>query len=349
MTNCQAILVMLMLVTASRKFLSGPITPVFSLREGSQNVGGKIPAGAAGYVTYVDFIGDNERPVDFEFLDFGAGETVREISSGHFYSCGLLNSDTVKCWGGASNWSGQLGYLSGELDGTELSLADFPSVEFPGAPQSVFAGYSHTCILRGTFPNNDLLCFGKREWLGYQSLSYGGSSSLPMDAPQHPIGGSIADMSLGHASTCVLKKEDNVAEVYCWGENERGQLGYGHLEPVATTPESISILEQGPVDIGANPISIYTSEFVSCILTDDGNVKCWGWGSNGATGYGTGENLGDDEKPSSYGFVPVGLKVRKLAEGDGAGFCVITVENTLRCLGEQQLRATGLRSHRGHW
>ena len=168
-----------------------------------------------------------------------------------------------------------------DLDGTEMSLADFPTVEFSGVPQSVIAAYSHTCVLRGSFPENNILCFGDEERLGYQSLSYGGNGSLPVGAPSHPIGGAIVEVSLGYASTCVLKREDERNRVYCWGDNDRGQLGYGHTNPVATTPESISIMDQGPVDIGENVVSVYAAETVSCVLTDNGNIKCWGQGSSG--------------------------------------------------------------------
>ena len=79
--------------------------------EGESRCWGENISGAAGYLTYVDPIGDNERPIDFDFLEFGPGEKVRAVSSGSLYSCAILESDTVKCWGGTSDLSGQLGYF----------------------------------------------------------------------------------------------------------------------------------------------------------------------------------------------------------------------------------------------
>ena len=125
------------------------------------------------------------------------------------------------------------------------------------------------------------------------------------------------------------------------GENENGQLGYGHTDPVATTLDSVSILDQGPVTLGASAVAVYTGGSVSCALLDEGSIKCWGQAAGGATGYGKTENLGDDEVPGSYGVVPVGLKVKKIAKGKQAASALITEQDTLRCWGNNNYGQLG--------
>jgi alpha-tubulin suppressor-like RCC1 family protein len=69
----------------------------------------------------------------------------------------------------------------------------------------------------------------------------------------------------------------------------------------------------------------------TCVLLADGNVRCWG--SAPFLGYGTADNIGDDETPRSAGNVDVGGRVVELAAGQMAT-CAILESGGVRCWGQ---------------
>jgi alpha-tubulin suppressor-like RCC1 family protein len=94
----------------------------------------------------------------------------------------------------------------------------------------------------------------------------------------------VAFVDTGHSHTCALGED---AAVYCWGANDRGQVGdgqgegFGHREADALSP--VRILD------GIAQLSV-GNEF-GCALDVGGGVWCWGWSTNGEVGYPTGADL----------------------------------------------------------
>ena len=86
-------------------------------------------------------LGDNttsgrHAPVNVTGLSSG----VKALVAGHFYSCALLNSGEIKCWG--ENWAGQLG------DGTYSNRRAPTNVTgLAGSAHSIAAGSAHTCAV----------------------------------------------------------------------------------------------------------------------------------------------------------------------------------------------------------
>ncbi len=74
----------------------------------------------------------------------------------------------------------------------------------------------------------------------------------------------------------------------------------------------------------------------TCALFSDGRVKCWGKNNHGQLGYGNTENIGDDELPSSVGFVSVsakpGVTVSRLA-ASVEHTCALLSDSTVVCWG----------------
>src|SRR5436309_13770894 len=67
---------------------------------------------------------------------------------------------------------------------------------------------------------------------------------------------------------------------YCWGANDRGQLGDG-----TTTDRSRPVRVLSSVRFA----SLSTGDFHTCGLTTDGTAYCWGVDDRGQLGAGTGE------------------------------------------------------------
>jgi alpha-tubulin suppressor-like RCC1 family protein len=67
-------------------------------------------------------------------------------------------------------------------------------------------------------------------------------------------------------------------EAYCWGENDRGELGIGSTGGVFSEPQRVQTTQRFT--------EISSGFFHNCGLTINQNIYCWGQGGNGALGNG---------------------------------------------------------------
>jgi alpha-tubulin suppressor-like RCC1 family protein len=92
----------------------------------------------------------------------------------------------------------------------------------------VVTGQSHTCVL---FEGGSVRCWGEnqRGQLGLAGLERIGDDEHPFEAPLLRLSGPAVDIAAGYQHTCVLLEGGGVQ---CWGSNEFGQLGLGHVETI---------------------------------------------------------------------------------------------------------------------
>lgn len=84
-----------------------------------------------------------------------------------------------------------------------------------------------------------------------------------------------AAVSAGGRHACAVTE---IGKIYCWGENDHGQLGDG-----TTSNRSTPVAVDG-VD---SAVAVAVGAFHSCGLLDDGTVLCWGKNQSGQLGNGT--------------------------------------------------------------
>jgi alpha-tubulin suppressor-like RCC1 family protein len=87
--------------------------------------------------------------------------------------------------------------------------------------------------------------------------------------------GDVAKLSVGEHHACALTQSH---QLYCWGVNDRGQVGTGHLTYSATPSKVAGINDATTVAAGGNN---------TCALRVDHTVACWGANFNGQVGDGT--------------------------------------------------------------
>lgn len=131
-----------------------------------------------------------------------------------------------------------------------------------------------------------------------------------------------ADVVVGHRHTCVLLTN---GEVRCWGSNDDGQLGQGHTQ-ASRIPVSV------PLGGTAEAISGHGASH-TCALMTGGGVRCWGQGGDGQLGYGSTKNVGDDERPTDAGDVPLGEPAVAVRAMNG-NTCVLLRSGAARCWGQ---------------
>jgi alpha-tubulin suppressor-like RCC1 family protein len=135
---------------------------------------------------------------------------------------------------------------------------------------------------------------------------------------------------LGPNHTCAIQGNGTL---YCWGSNTWGQLGYGNTSTVGDTNVPRNA---GAVSLGSSRIAVgvATGGRSTCVILDNGTVKCWGLNNSGQLGYGHTENIGDNETPSAIAPVDLGAgRTATAIAGGGDHFCAILDNGTVRCWG----------------
>jgi hypothetical protein len=178
------------------------------------------------------------------------GFTFTRIRSSGSTTCALTSDGSAYCWG--MNLHGEVG------DGTTTTRLTPTAVATPFKFRDVVPGGGRTC---GITAANRLACWGNL------------FPSIPEVVTAAP---DLIAISGSDLSFCGLAPD---GKGYCWGQNDRGQLGDGttinHLSPV-------------PV-VGSYMFSAISSGGLhSCGITLPNNsVACWGDNSRGQLGDGT--------------------------------------------------------------
>lgn len=193
------------------------------------------------------------------------GHTFQSVAAGGFnigHTCGLTTGGAALCWG--DNERGQLGRGTSDVTAHSAPAPVTGGLTFA----ALTAGLGrHTCGLTGT---GTAYCWGENTFgaLGNGSTA---SSSVPT-----PVSGGLSFRQLraggfiGH--TCGLTGS---GAAFCWGENERGQVGDGSTID-RSTPSA--------VEGGLTFTNLEAGFRHTCGRASGGGVYCWGSGAAGQLG-----------------------------------------------------------------
>lgn len=235
------------------------------------------------------------------------------VTAGSYHTCATLAGGTLRCWG--YGLTGQLGH--GDLATYPFAVA---VAGMHGGVQSVGVGGSHTCAVKG----GAALCWGENDagqlgdgshdnravpgpvqglgqgvaqvtasWSNSCALTttgavkcwgrndhgqLGDGTQVDRDVPGDVVGldGGVIGLATGGTHSCALKDDRSVV---CWGRNQKGQLGDGSTTS-RTTPVAVQGLD-GPVE------TVSAGLQHTCVLMQDGGIRCWGGNGDGQLGDGT--------------------------------------------------------------
>ena len=186
----------------------------------------------------------------------------------------------------------------------------------------IMTRYSITCAVADS---KDVYCWGKTGGTdNYSEMSYSYLAPYHMIRFEELGERKIVKIARGTQHSCYL---DDLGDVYCGGDNSRGQLGYGTEEdsysfdvPVKTGDMTDSFI----VDISIG------SQF-TCAVDIEGSVYCWGYNSKGQLGKGDWKSSSVPKKVYMDSVLS-GKKVISVAAGI-EHVCVLTDEKKVYCWG----------------
>jgi uncharacterized repeat protein (TIGR01451 family) len=260
--------------------------------------------------------------------DLGTGRHPVAISAGSLSTCAILDNDTLKCWGLNSNGNLGLGTASGNRgDGADEMGDDLPAIDLgPGrTPVAVSAGNAATCAI---LDNGTLKCWGANNG-GVLGL---GDTNDRGDAPNE-MGNNLpaVDLGPGRTATVVANPRSHVCAILdtgalkCWGFGQNGRLGYGDTTTRGDGPNEMGA-NLPTVDLGAGrtATAVATGNAHTCVVLDNGGVKCWGANDVGQLGRGN---------TSAVGFIPnqMGDNLTPIDLGPGRTATAVTAGNSHSC------------------
>lgn len=228
------------------------------------------------------------------------GKQIQDIQTGYDSACAIIEGWPY-CWG--ANDLGQLGTGSiSETPVTKPAAVTKDKTGKPAGPPICTATFFFVCT--ATKP---------------------GTPAVP---PSGLAGLEVEKVSVGTTHACAIAN----ASVYCWGDNEFGQLG--NRSTAAYTAAPVKVDTQSKDEAGKpksalaqkEVIDVTAGEYFTCALATDGTVACWGDGGDGRLGTG---NENEVNYPRAVVAAPgtplAGKKGVKLARASMATMCVIAV------------------------
>lgn len=184
------------------------------------------------------------------------------LASGSSYSVTVLNQPSGEtCTVGANG--------AGTVTNANINVAVACS-DGAATAAAIATGYEHTCALTSA---GAVLCWGNNT---DGELGNGTTTASTTPLPVAGLSSGVAAISAGWYHSCALT---NAGAVWCWGQNNAGQLGNGSTSG-AITPVLVTGLSSGVIAISAG-------ENHSCAVTSTGALQCWGDNTYGELGNGT--------------------------------------------------------------
>lgn len=250
-----------------------------------------------------------------------------QVTSGNAFSCARLVDGRALCWGVGDE--GQLG--DGQSTHEDCGGSDCATtpvqVALPGGTRAVEigAGDRFACA---RLDDGTVACWGGNGTgeLGIGAATAGSSSPLRVVSPSDETGNLVGAISLavGFQNACVIRA---VGQTWCWGQNDRDQLGDGAGNVARRPTVWRSDAAMAWIDVGWSQV---------CGGTTGGALLCFGDNREG--------QLGSGSTSPDWSGVPVTLAWGQGARGATGGVrhrCVRGGDARVRCVGSDEEGSLG--------
>ncbi len=243
--------------TYPAKIVSGQYHNCALISDGTLKCWGRNNVGQLGDGTFID----KSKPTTVLGIT-----TAKDVAVMDNTTCVLLSDKSVKCWGDYTHGKLGIGTTTANVNNPSTAAITIAS---SANMSSLFGGHSHMCALNSA--NGDVRCWGynlKNQVNATTTADQWSPVSIyaaTMALGTLASGVLTTSLALGQDHSCAIM---NTGVVYCWGANDKGQLGIGtasnSLYPTAQVTNITS---------GATSIAAYYDH--TCAVVS-GTLKCWG-------------------------------------------------------------------------
>tara|TARA_B100001971_G_C18268046_1_gene596727 strand:+ start:167742 stop:170057 length:2316 start_codon:yes stop_codon:yes gene_type:complete len=250
--------------------------------------------------------GENEIGYGYkEIVELSGGITV-DMASGD-YGTGLANLGTIA----------QASVKPESTFNIKTSRLDLSTVKVTVNGEEVSFSY-----LADT---NQIKLDNEREALSVARVEYCEKKEEPLITTQVIAGG---------LHTCAIYVD---GKVKCWGQNNFGQLGYGHSDILGDdeTIDSVPFL-----NIDEKVIDLSAGLFHNCAVLESGKVLCWGANDKGQLGLGHTDSVGINEDLSAATKLDLGEAAKRIYSGTKYN-CALLESGNIKCWGDNTFGQLG--------
>ena len=256
-----------------------------------------------------------------------ASGSVVSIAAQWGGACALTNTGHLYCWGW--NGTGSVGDNT-----TTKRLAPTLVHEGEGLTQgtivSMATSDSQSCAIESS---GELYCWGLYMSLGSLGTS---ANSNPLEPAKVLTGDGLTDVSavgVGTIHTCATSGGD----FFCWGHNDRGQLGTGDVSE-RTEPTKINHALP-PTTRVLQLVAVSAGDYHTCAVDIENDAYCWGLGADGRLGNDVVFNRSSPSRVSPATGLTPGT-VAQVAAG-GSHSCARTSAGGVYCWGANWVGQVG--------
>ena len=312
-----------------------------------------------GYVkcsTEAGLFGDSSSSGVFDERHFGSGRTAKAIAMSSSHACLIFNDSTTKCWGnndykqlGLTNMSWIKQTKRNEYGNYRIPLSyDLPTVNLGTnrTAKALALGKHHSCAL---MDDDSVRCWGRNN-VGQLGTGVKFDRDRPTDmgdnlgAVDLGLGQTARAIAAGSWHTCAILASDS--SVKCWGDNFRGQMGNGSFPNRGNGEgEMGDFLPTVDLGTGRSAVSITAGAYHTCVILDNGSVKCWGQNVGLQLGIGDQEeddaaHLGDGANEMGDNLPAVDIGAGRTALAISAGYdhaCALLDDSSIKCAGADKV------------
>jgi len=247
--------------------------------------------------------------------DRSAFPNIVDIAAGGQQTCSVLGDGSMRCWGLDPD-SGGAPELGLNASSPVPTVLPYPSDK----AARVDAGLGITCW---SLENGQVECQGAAPIGAEGTSSYRPREIVLPSSELDGDGNDIKQVAVDGFTRCILFESGNV---WCWGENEDGQLGDG------STEDSIDLVQvQGLQNI----VAMDAGYSHACAIDDEGRVHCWGKNENGELGNNT---IFQSSKPVRDPNVEGAVAITSGSNHN----CAVLSNGKVKCWGSNDLGQLGI-------
>ncbi len=248
---------------------------------------------------------------------------LTSVSVGDSLACGLSADGAAYCWG--DQFYGELGNGVSKPGSPALPVRTTGPLAAAATFTQISAGGRHACAL---ITGGAAYCWGDDAALqlgGGDFISANSSTPIPAQPSKR-----FKQIAAGGSFTCGLQAD---GVTFCWGANDRGQLGRG--TPGGATEDLVPVNAPAFTQISARGAN-------ACGLTAAGVIYCWGDNTTAQTGLPAGGITATPNQITGTGYTYVAVGGRDSSRTDGplAHACALA-GSTVSCWGSNRYGQLG--------